>query len=405
VTAPTRSDALALDAADELAPFVERFVVADPQLCYLDGNSLGRLPVAVASRLADAVQAEWGTELVRGWDRWLDLPVTVGDRIAPLIGAHPGEVVACDSTTVNLYKVAAAALDARPDRPEILVPAAEFPTDRYVLEGLARRTGRRIRHASPSEADEQTALAVASVVDFRTAAVADVAGATAAAHGAGALVCWDLSHAAGSVAVDLGAAHADLAIGCTYKHLCGGPGAPAYLYVRRELQRELTSPIWGWFGQRDQFAMGPAYEPHDDIRRFLTGTTNVLGLVAVDAAVALVAEAGIARLQVKGRALTELVIAFADEHLSPLGLSVASPRAASERGAHVALAHPEAYRIGVAALAEGVAPDVRPPDLVRIGPAPISTRFVEVWDGLDRIRSLVAAGAHLTVDPTRPRVT
>lgn len=404
-TAPTRDDALALDADDPLAGFVDRFVVTDPALCYLDGNSLGRLPRATVDALARATTADWGGDLVRGWERWIDLPTTVGDRIAPLIGAAPGEVLACDSTTVNLYKVAAAALEARPGRADILVPATEFPTDRYVLEGLARATGRRIVPGSPADADEHTALAVASVVDYRTGAIAEIAGATAQAHAAGALVCWDLSHAAGSVAVDLAAADADLAVGCTYKHLCGGPGAPAYLFVRDDLQAELTSPIWGWFAQRDQFAMDGAFEPLPDVRRFLTGTPSVLGLVAVDTAVQLVAEAGIDRLQAKGQQLTDLVAAFADAHLAALGFAVASPRDARERGAHVVLAHPDAYRIAVAAIAAGVVPDVRPPDLLRIGPAPISTSFVEVWDGLDRLRDLVARGAHLALDPTRPRVT
>jgi kynureninase len=404
-TAPTRDDALALDAADPLAGFVTEFVRGDPTLCYLDGNSLGRLARRTEAAIVDALRAQWGGELVRGWDHWIDLPTRVGDRIAALIGAQPGEVVVCDSTTVNLYKVAVAALAARPDRPHVLVPTGEFPTDRYVLAGLADATGREVRAGSPADADAHTALAVASVVDYRTGAVADVTGATAHAHEAGALVCWDLSHAAGSVAVDLSAAGADLAIGCTYKHLCAGPGAPAYLFVRRDLQAQLASPIWGWFAQRDQFAMDAPFDPEPDIRRFLTGTPNVLGTIAVESAVDLVTDAGIARIEAKGRRMTELVVAFADAHLAALGFSVASPRDATARGAHVVLAHPDAYRIGVAAVAAGVVPDVRPPDLLRIGPAPIGTSFVEVWDGLERIRDLVERGLHLAVDPARTRVT
>ncbi|MGI8664019.1 MAG: kynureninase [Acidimicrobiales bacterium] len=388
---PNRADALALDASDELAEYVERFAHDDPQLVYLDGNSLGRLPRATADALAHAIEHEWGRDLVRGWDRWIDMPTQVGDSIAALIGARPGEVIACDSTTVNLYKLAAAALQARPERTNILVPATEFPTDRFVLEGLARSTGRTVVHGSPGEADERTALTVASVVDYRSGAIADVERDTVAAHRAGALVCWDLSHAAGSVVVDLQAAGVDLAVGCTYKHLCSGPGAPAYLYARRELQPELSSPVWGWFAQRDKFAMDAPFDPHPDIRKFLAGTPNVLGLIAVDTAVRLVAEAGIQRLAAKGRALTELVIACADDWLAPLGFSVASPRNAFARGAHVVLAHPNAETITAAAVAAGVVLDARPPDLVRIGPAPISTRFVEVWDGLDRLRALASS--------------
>ena len=220
----SRADAERLDDEDPLAPFVDRFARPDADLVYLDGNSLGRLPHATRTRLRDAVDHEWGDDLVRGWSRWIDLPVSIGDRIGcDLLGAQPGEVLVCDSTTVNLYKLAAAALAARPDRPEVIVPADEFPTDRYVLEGLAaQQPGRTVRYASPDSADERTALVVASVVDYRTAALADVAGITARAHDAGAMVLWDVSHAVGSVRVDLGACGADLAVGCTYKHLCAG---------------------------------------------------------------------------------------------------------------------------------------------------------------------------------------
>jgi kynureninase len=246
---------------------------------------------------------------------------------------------------------------------------------------------------------------VASAVDYRTGRRADIAGTTAAVHEAGALVCWDLSHAIGSVEVDLTASDADLAVGCTYKHICAGPGAPAFLYARRELQPELASPIWGWFAQRDQFAMGPAHDPEPGIRRFLTGTPNVFGLLAVDEGVRLVAEAGVERLQHKATTLTRLVITLADAWLEPLGFQVASPRIDDERGAHVALSHPDAYRIARALLDRDVVVDVRPPDLLRVGPAPISTRHTDVWDGLDRLRTLVATGAHLEYSDERGRVT
>ncbi len=396
MTVSSRGDAEALDRADPLAPFVDRFARPDADLVYLDGNSLGRLPHATRTRLRDAVDHEWGDDLVRAWSRWIELPRTVGDRLGELLGARDGEVLVCDSTTVNLYKLAAAALAAQPDRPDVLVPEHEFPTDRYVLEGLvAQAPERSVRHGPPDTVDERTALVVASAVDYRTAELADVAALTARAHDAGALILWDLSHAAGSVPVDLRAANVDLAVGCTYKHLNAGPGAPAFLYVRDDLQAALRQPIWGWFGQTEQFTMGPRYEPAPGIDRFLTGTPNVLGLLAVDEGVAVVAEAGVAAIAEKGRALTSLLIDLAQQWLAPLGFTVASPLDPTRRGAHVALAHPEARAISLALVGEAdTVGDFRPPDLLRLGPAPLSSRFVDVWDGIERVRDLVERGAH-----------
>jgi kynureninase len=387
-----RADAEALDEQDPLAAFVDRFARPDADLVYLDGNSLGRLPHTTRTRLRDAVDHEWGDDLVRGWSRWIDLPRSVGDRIGvDLLGAQPGEVLVCDSTTVNLYKLAAAALAARPDRTEVLVPADEFPTDRYVLEGLvAQDPNRTLRHASPEDADERTALVVASVVDYRTSALVDIAATTARVQEAGALVLWDLSHA----------------VGCTYKHLCAGPGAPAFLFVRADLQPQLRQPIWGWFGQHDQFAMGPTYEPAPGIERFLTGTPNVIGLLAVEEGVAIVAEAGIDAIAAKGRALTSFLAELAEEWLVPLGFSVASPTDAASRGAHVALAHPDAFAISQALIAEAaVVADFRPPDLLRLGPAPLSSRFVDVWDGMDRLCHLVSRNSYTGYRDAPRRVT
>ncbi|MFL5226816.1 MAG: kynureninase [Microvirga sp.] len=396
MTAPSRADAEALDRDDPLAAFVDRFARPDADLVYLDGNSLGRLPHATRTRLRDAVDHEWGDDLVRAWSRWIELPRSVGDRLGEVLGARPGEVLVCDSTTVNLYKVAAAALAARPDRPDVLVPEHEFSTDRYVLEGhVAQSSGRRLRYTSPDDVDEDTAVVVASAVDYRTAELADVEGATARAHEAGALVVWDLSHAAGSVPIDLRGSDVDLAVGCTYKHLHAGPGAPAFLYVREDLQDALRQPIWGWFGQAEQFTMGARYEPASGIDRFLTGTPNVLGLLAVEEGVAVVAEAGVPAIAEKARALTTMLIDLAREWLTPLGFTVASPTDAMRRGAHVALAHPEARAISLALIAEAdTVGDFRPPDMLRLGPAPLSSRFVDVWDGMDRLCSLVRRGAH-----------
>jgi kynureninase len=401
VTEP--GNAAALDAAEPLRAFRERFVVRDPELVYLDGNSLGRLPEATAARLSTLVELEWGAELIRGWDRWLELPLEVGDRLARVVlGARSGEVVVSDSTTVNLYKLAAAALDARPGRTTIVTDRANFPTDRYVLEGLAERRDLTIRWIDPdpiegilpADVDEvldgDVALVTFSHVNYRSAAIADVEAITRRAHDAGALTLWDLSHAAGAVEIELERWAVDLAVGCTYKYLNAGPGAPAFLYVRGALQAELRNPIQGWFGQREQFAMGQGYAPRPDVGAWLTGTPAVLGVVAVDEGVRLVEEAGMAAIRRKAIALTEYGLALHDAWLGPLGLSIGSPRDARRRGAHLAVRHPDARAINAALVAGGVITDFREPDSIRLGLSPLTTRFVDVWTGLDRLRRLVA---------------
>lgn len=402
----SRADAEALDRADPLAAFRDRFVVADPDLCYLDGNSLGRLPKATVARLRQVVEQEWGRGLVRSWEDWFDLPARVGEAIAPLVGSGPGQVVVTDSVTVDLHALVDAACTLRPGRTVLVVPAGEFPTDRYVVAGVAAARGLEVRH-DLSALDADVAVVVASAVDFRTGELLDVAGLVRRAHAVGALVCVDLSHAAGSVPVHLDADGVDLAVGCTYKHLCGGPGAPAFLYVRRELQPELRRPQWGWWAQQDQFAMGERFRPHDDARRFLAGTPHVLGLAAVEEGVRLVAEAGIDAIRAKAVALGELAVALADERLAPLGFTLVSPRDPERRGAHLALAHPQAAAIGVAARElAGVVPDVRPPDLLRLGFAALTTSYLEVFDGIERIARLVEDGRHRPyVGGTAPRVT
>ncbi len=290
----SRSEAEALDAADPLAQFRSRFVEPDPDLIYLDGNSLGRLPLATVERLREVVEAEWGGGLARSWPSWIDLPTRVGDLIGEhLLGARPGEVIVSDSATVNLYKLAAAGCDARPGRSVVVTDDDNFPTDRYTLAGLAQARGLEMRMIAsdpvhgPSVADvvaaldDDVALLSLSAVAFRSGALLDLPAITAAAHAAGALMLWDVCHAAGSVPVELTEIGADLAVGCGYKYLNGGPGAPAFLYVRRELQADLRQPIWGWFGQRDQFAMGEHYDPDPGMRRFLTGTQSAVGLTAL----------------------------------------------------------------------------------------------------------------------------
>jgi kynureninase len=401
-----RGAAAALDAADPLAAFRERFVFDDEALIYLDGNSLGRLPRATVERVHDLAAGQWGGRLVRAWEEgWMELPERIGDRLgAAALGAGPGQVIAGDSTTVCFYKLAAAALDARPGRTEILTDLDNFPTDRYVLEGLARERGCEIRWlrgdpcAGPTPeavaglVSQRTALVSFSHVSYRSAHVADMAAVNAVAHDAGALTLWDLSHSAGSVQVALDHDRADLAVGCTYKYLNGGPGAPAYMYVRREHQAELRQPIWGWLGRRDPFAMEPGYEPAAGIRAFMSGTPPVLALEAVDVGVALVEEAGIDAIRAKGIALTELAIALADARLARFGVRVASPRSSRERGAHIALTHPDAQRLCAQLIERGVIPDFRRPDVIRFGLSPLSTSFVDVWDGVEALAGLLAQG-------------
>ena len=403
VTDLTRAGAEHLDAADLLAPFRDRFVIDDPSVIYMDGNSLGRLPIATERRLARLIHEEWGGELIRAWDHWLTLPSDVGDRLgAALLGAAPGQVVVSDSTTVNLYKCAVAALDARPDRRVIVTDKENFPTDRYVFEGLAAQRGLTLRMVESDPVDGLTAKLAADAIDddvalvsfshvaYASGAIADMGPVTEAAHRAGALALWDLSHTVGSFPAQLDANEVDLAVGCTYKYVNGGPGAPAFLYVRHARQRELRQPIWGWFGQRDQFEMGPAYDPVPDVTQFLVGTPPVLGLVAVNEGVKLLAEAGIDALREKGLALTSYLIDLHDEWLAPLGFQVGSPREAAHRGSHVSLRHPDARALCPALISHGVIPDFRTPDRVRFGPAPITTRFVDVWDAMDCLRTLAA---------------
>lgn len=404
-----REDAEALDVADPLASFRERFeLVAD--VLYVDGNSLGRPPRATRERLAE-LHDRWASELVAGWAEWIDLPVVVGDLLAAgVLGARPGEVLACDSVTVNLFKLATAVLDARPGA--IVTDRENFPTDRYVLAGVAERAGRPYVEveAPTAEAlaavDGEIALASFSHVAYRSGEVADVAAVTAEAHGRGALVLWDLSHSAGAIEVALEETGADLAVGCTYKYLDAGPGAPAFLYVRAAHHEALRSPIQGWFGQRDQFAMGPAYEPEPGIAGWLAGTPSIPGLTAVRAGAELVAEAGIGRIAAKARALTALAIDLHDAWLAPLGFTLATPRDPERRGAHVALAHEDGWRICRALIEQaGVLPDFREPDVVRFGFSPLDTRFADVFDALAATRQIVEEGRHLGLDGARRRVT
>jgi kynureninase len=407
----TRADAERLDRADPLAHFRERFVIDGPVI-YADGNSLGRLPNATTERLGSVVDT-WGSRLVTAWPDWIDRPLEVGDLLAgSVLGANAGEVLVCDSTTVNLFKLAAAALARRPGA--LVTDADNFPTDRYVLEGLGELVlfdadpidGPTGEDAARACAARDVSVVCVSHVAYRSGALADVRAITDVAHEAGALVLLDVSHSAGVVPVELDAAGVDLAVGCTYKYLNAGPGSPAFLYVRASLQEELRSPIWGWFGQREQFAMGPVYDPVRGIGRFLAGTPPILGLAAVEVGVELVREAGIEALRRKSVALTELVVSLHDERLAQLGFELGTPRDPKRRGGHVSIRHADGWRICRALIERAdVVPDFRAPDSVRVGLPPLYTRFVDAWDIVDRLALLVESGEHELIDAARARVT
>jgi kynureninase len=414
-----RSYAQTLDAGDQLARFRDRFVQPDrDDMIYLNGNSLGPLPVRTQARIAELVDQEWGVGLVRSWDKWIHLPRQAGDMLGELLlGAAPGQVVVCDSVTINVYKLAFAALDFRPGRDVIVTDDDNFPTDRYVLQGIAAQRGCELRliHTDIDEGVSREALAAAlddrvavvelSHVAYRSGALADMAQLTELIHRAGALAMWDLCHSVGAVPVELDAAGADLAIGCTYKYVNAGPGAPALLYVRDELQHQLRQPIWGWFGQRDQFEMGPRFEPSPGISAFLTGTPDIMGTVAVEEGARLLAEAGMPQLRSKSIALTDYLIALADEWLVPLGFAIASPRAAARRGGHVSLRHDDARQLSQALLRAGIVVDYRTPDRIRIGPVPLVTAFTHIWDAMDRLREITASKSYADVPPEQPLVS
>lgn len=371
-----RSAAESLDASDPLASFRDEFVVDDPALVYLDGNSLGRLPKQTVARVHDAVEVEWGMGLVGSWDRWVDLATEVGDALGTaLLGADPGETLIADSTTVNLFKLLSAAVAHRPG--PIVCDPHEFPTDRYVAGSVGEVVPAIVQGAS---------VVLRSVVDYRTGAVQDLEAVTAEAHAAGALMLWDCSHAVGAVPLDLRAIGADLAVGCTYKHLCGGPGSPAFLWVRRELHDHLRQPIAGWWGQADRFAMDRPWQPLPGIGSWASGTPTIVAFTCVASGVDVVAAAGMDAIRAKSNALTALAEACADD----LGLDFASPRDPARRGAHVAIRHPMAGAVVLALRDRGVVPDLRPPDVIRIGLSPLTTRFTDVWDGFAAIADVLA---------------
>ncbi len=405
----SREFALDLDRRDPLASFRSRFRIADPDLIYLDGNSLGRLPQSVAPRVAEIVADEWGEALIRGWNLgWWEAPKRLGDKIAAILGASPGEVIVSDQTSLNLFKLATAALQLRPDRTGIVTDNLNFPSDLYILQGIVKLLGDRhaiTRIGSPdngitpdlselrSAIDERTALVTLSHVTFKSGYLYDMRAVTDLAHQQGALIVWDLSHSAGAVPIDLDACNVDFALGCTYKYLNGGPGSPAFLYVNRRLQDAVVSPIWGWWGESQPFSFELDYKPAAGVDRFLTGTAPIVSTLAMEEALTPLLDAGLPPIRQKSVALTELAIQLIDAFLSPLGFELGSPRDPAMRGSHVSVRHTDAYRVSRALIEEmKLIPDFREPDNIRLGLAPLYTSFAEVWDGIDRIRRTVAEG-------------
>lgn len=408
----TRTDpdfARELDAQDELAPFRAEFVIEDPDLIYLDGNSLGRLPKRTIEFMRRAIEIEWGERLIRVWnDGWVHTPTVLGAKIAQLVGAQPDEILVTEATSINLFKLAVAALQARPERTKIVSDVFNFPSDLYILQGIIDLLDRRHRlelipsadtitidpAAVDAAIDHNTALITLTHVAFKSAFMYDMARVTAQAHRAGALTLWDLSHSVGAVPVDLNGSKADLAVGCTYKYLNGGPGAPAFLYVRRDLQSQLSQPMWGWFAAKNPFAFDLDYSPADDISRYKVGTPPMLSMKAVEPALDILLEAGMARLRAKSMRQTAYMIFLAEQWLEPLGFIIGTPRRAKIRGSHVSVRHAESYRINRALIeaeppAVKVIPDFRAPDNIRLGIAPLYTTFTDIYRAMARLRQIV----------------
>lgn len=410
-----------LDAQDSLAHFRERFVIAEPELIYMDGNSLGRLPKATPALAEDLIEQQWGTRLIRGWNEgWFTAPERVGAKIARLIGAQPDEVIVADSTSINLFKLAVAALRARPGRSRILTDDLNFPSDLYILQGAIELMdkGHRLEilpsndgiHGPVDELqaqiDTDVALVTLSHTVFKSGYMYDIPALTEAAHRAGALMLWDLSHSVGSVPVDLNAAQVDLAIGCTYKYLNGGPGAPAFLYIRRDLQERLTNPIAGWMGQKNLFNFEAKYQPATGLRGFLTGTPPVLSLSLIEAGVDLLLEAGMDRLRAKSIRQSEYLIALWKAVLEPLGFTLNSPFEVERRGSHISLGHLEGLRIDLTLLNDmNVLPDFRAPNNIRIGLVPLYTSCHDIHTMVMRLQRIVTEKLYEKYSHDAPTVT
>jgi len=419
-----RAYALELDKNDPLAEFRNKFVITDPNLCYLDGNSLGRLPHATVKAVSDFLSHEWGKEVVTGWSHWIDEAQVAGDLLGrAALGAGPGQVLICDTTSVNFYQLCLAAINARPGRKTIITDAANFPTDRYILDGIARQLNLNlliIDNEDPAIAEneritaeilekymsEDVALVTFEVIQYRSGARTDIQSITDLVRSYGALVVWDASHAAGAIEMDFDSNGVDLAVGCTYKYGNSGPGSPAWLYVNKRVQNELQVPIQGWFANEDQFGMGPHFEKAQGIRGFQIASPSIVGIRSVQIAFAMIEEASIASIASKAAIGTQMMIDLYDEWLAPLGYTLLTSRNPKERGGHISIGHPHAAKICVALRKfANVIPDYRTPDTIRLAIAPLPTSYVEIWDGFQRIRNLTESRQYEQIEGSDSRVT
>ena len=419
-----REYALELDRNDPLAHFRSRFVITDPDMCYLDGNSLGRLPHSTIIAINEYMTQEWGREVVTGWSHWVDEAQPTGDLIGrSALGAGPGQMLTCDTTSVNFYQLAVAAINARPGRKTIITDSANFPTDRYILDGIAKQLGLNlviIDNESAGSAENEritpeilekylsddVALVTLEVIQYRSGARNDIKSLTDLTRKYGALLLWDASHAVGAIEMNLDANGADLVVGCTYKYGNSGPGSPAWLYVSKRIQKELQVPIQGWFSQGDQFGMGPVFERAEGIRGYQIASPSLMGLRCVKSAFEIIEEAGIDAIASKAAIGTQMMIDLYDAWLADLGITLLTSRNAKERGGHITLGHPDAARICIALRQfANVIPDYRTPNSIRLAISPLPTSYVEVWDGFQRIRDLVASRQYEKVEEGGSRVT
>jgi len=419
-----REYALELDKNDPLAHFKSQFVISDPEMCYLDGNSLGRLPKATITAINDLMTKEWGPEVVTGWSHWVDEAQPTGDLLGEAaLGAAPGQVLVCDTTSVNFYQLCLAAIHARPGRKTIITDAANFPTDRYILDGIAKQFGLKlviIDNEDPAIAkherittevlapylNDDVAMVTLEVIQYRSGARTDLKSITDQVRAIGALVVWDASHAVGAIELNLDANGVDLCVGCTYKYGNSGPGSPAWLYVSKGVQSELQVPIQGWFAQDAQFEMGPVFERSQTIRGFQIASPSLMGIRCVQTAFSMIKEAGIDAIAHKAAVGTQMMIELYDAWLAPLGIELNTSRNAKERGGHISLVHPDAAQICVAMRTiSNVIPDYRTPNSIRLAISPLPTSYVEIWDGFERMRDLVASGRYKEAVEGGSRVT
>ena len=416
----SRSTAQALDAKDPLAKYRDEFMIVDPSLCYLDGNSLGRMPSKTVGVVENYLRNEWATNLVSGWSEWIDEAQSVGDLVGRAsLGAAAGQMLCVDTTSVNFYQLCSAAVDARSDRKTVVTDTANFPTDRYILEGICRQRDLKLVVIDDDDGEEfispemlaavlndDVALVSLSVIQYRSGVLHDVAKLTQLARDAGALFVWDASHAVGVVPMQYDRDKVDLAVGCTYKYGNSGPGSPAWLYVSHRMQSELQVPIQGWFAQDDQFAMGQGFDRTSGMRGFQVASPSIIGMRCVTTAFEMIERAGLSAIAQKAAQGTELMLALHDSWLAPLGFSVVTPRDSNRRGGHISVRHPDARKISEAMRIFGnVIGDFRQPDCIRLAMSPLATSYVEVFDGFERIRDVVATKKYLEVAEATSRVT